>query len=113
MLHPPLRFRRQRVFRPRMPGIAPPQIPAHVRIGIRPETGQILRHRHRDSTLAHTGLAKAQPMSIILKLFELAVRVVRYKDRIKLSLLSQCPVRGLLQRVTEVLYQVRSLPNPA
>jgi hypothetical protein len=57
--------------------------------------------------LCHTELAKAQPMSIILKLFKLAVRVVQYKDRIKLHLLSACPVKALLHRVTELLYLTR------
>jgi hypothetical protein len=57
--------------------------------------------------LCHTELAKAQPMSIILKLFKLAVRVVQYKDRIKLHLPSACPVKALLHRVTELLYLTR------
>lgn len=66
----------------------------------------------RDNTLHHTELAKAQPMSVILKLFKLAVRVVQYKDRIKLSLPSACPVKGLLSRVTELLYLVPRPPAP-
>ncbi len=49
-------------------------------------------------------------MSIILKLFKLAVRVVQYKDRIKLHLPSACPVKGLLQRVSELLYLVHPPP---
>jgi hypothetical protein len=73
----------------------------------------VLIHGLRDNTLAHTELAKAQPMSIILKLFKLAVRVVQYKDRIKLSLPSFCPVKGLLARVTEILYLVQRPPSPA
>jgi len=71
----------------------------------------VLIHSLRDNTLAHTELAKAQPMSIILKLFKLAVRVVQYKDRIKLSLSSACPVKGLLARVTEILYLVPRPPG--
>jgi hypothetical protein len=66
-----------------------------------------LIHSLRENTLCHTELAKAQPMSIILKLFKLAVRVVQYKDRIKLHLPSSCPVKELLHRVTELLYLVR------
>lgn len=66
-----------------------------------------LIHSLRENTLCHTELAKAQPMTIILKLFKLAVRVVQYKDRIKLHLPSACPVKGLLLRVTEMLYLVR------
>ena len=54
-----------------------------------------------------TELAKAQPMSIIRKLFKLAVRVVQYQDRIKVHLPSACPVKGLLHRVTELLYLAR------
>jgi hypothetical protein len=66
-----------------------------------------LIHSLRENTLCHTELARAQPMSIILKLFKLAVRVVQYKDRIKLHLPSACPVKGLLHRVTELLYLAR------
>lgn len=49
-------------------------------------------------------------MSIILKLFKLAVRVVQYKDRIKLHLPSACPVKGSLQRVSELLYLAQPPP---
>jgi Transposase DDE domain group 1 len=73
----------------------------------------VLIHSLRDNTPAHTELAKAQPMSIILKLFKLAVRVVQYKDRIKLSLSGACPVKGLLARVTEILYLVPRPPASA
>lgn len=66
-----------------------------------------LIHSLREQTLCHTELAKAQPMTIILKLFKLAVRVVQYKDRIKLHLPSTCAVKGLLHRVTELLYLSR------
>ncbi len=66
-----------------------------------------LIHSLREHTLCHTELAKAQPMSIILKLFKLAVRVVQYKDRIRLHLPSACPVKGVLHRVTELLYLAR------
>jgi hypothetical protein len=44
--------------------------------------------------LFRLALAKAQPMSIILKLFKLAVRVIQYKGRIKLSLPTACPMKG-------------------
>lgn len=36
-----------------------------------------LIHSLRENMLCHTELAQAQPMSIILKLFQLAVRVVQ------------------------------------
>ncbi len=52
-----------------------------------------LIHSLRENTLCRTELEKAQPMSIILKLFKLAVRVVQYKDRIKLHLPSACPMK--------------------
>jgi Transposase DDE domain group 1 len=73
----------------------------------------VLIHSLRENTLAHTELAKAQPTSIILKLFKLAVRVVQYKDRIKLSLPSACPMKGVLVRVTEILFLVPRPPTPA
>ena len=70
-------------------------------------------HSLRENTLVHTELARAQPMSIILTLFKLAVRVVQYKDRIKLSLPSSCPMKSVLARVTELLYLVPRPPAPA
>lgn len=66
-----------------------------------------LIHSLREHALCHTELAKAQPMSIILKLFKLAVRVVQYKDRIKLHLPGSCAVKELLHRVTELLFLAR------
>ena len=72
-----------------------------------------LIHGLRENTLVHTELAKAQPVSIILKLFKLAVRVVQYKDRIKLSLPTSCPMKGVLARVTEILYMAQRPPAPA
>ena len=75
--------------------------------------GYVLIHSLRENTLVRTELAKAQPVSIILKLFKLAVRVIQYKDRIKLSLPSACPMKGVLARVTELLYLVPRLPAPA
>ncbi len=59
----------------------------------------VLHHALRTETLAH-----AQPSTIIIKLFKLAVRVIQYKDRIKLHLPSSCPVKHVLHRVTEILY---------
>ena len=64
----------------------------------------VLHHTLRTETLAHTELANAQPSTVIIKLFKLAVRVIQYKDRIKLHLPSSCPVKHLLHRVTEILY---------
>ena len=75
--------------------------------------GYVLIHSLRENTRAHTEQAKARPMSIILKLFKRAVRVVRYKDRIKLSLPSSCPMKAVLAHVTEWLYLVPRPPAPA
>jgi hypothetical protein len=72
-----------------------------------------LIHSLRENTLVHTELAQAQPMTIITKLFKLAVRVTQYKDRIKLALSNSCPVKGLLARITELLYLVPRPPAPA
>ncbi len=60
----------------------------------------------RTEVLAHTELARAQPATVILKLFKIAVRVDQYKDRIKLHLPSHCPVKALLHRITEILFQI-------
>ena len=68
----------------------------------------VLHHALRTEVLVHTEPAKAQPVTVILKLFKLAVRVVQYKDRIKLHLPSGCPVKSLLSKVTEILYQVHA-----
>ena len=67
----------------------------------------ILHQTLRTDVLMHTELAQAQPCTVILKLFKIAVRVVQYKDRIKLQLPSSCPVKDLLHRVTEILFRVR------
>jgi hypothetical protein len=68
----------------------------------------VLHHALRTEVLVHTELAQAQPATVILKLFKLAVRVVQYKDRVKLQLPSSCPMKHLLIKVTEILYQVRA-----
>jgi hypothetical protein len=68
-----------------------------------------LHHALRTHTLQHTGLAQAQPSTIIVTLFKIAAQVKQYKDRILLHLPSSCPVKALLQRVTTLLYVV---PTP-
>ena len=70
----------------------------------------VLHHALRTEVLVHTELAQAQPATVILKLFKLAVRVVQYKDRIKLQWPTHCAVKSLLHRVTEILYQIRPPP---
>ena len=71
----------------------------------------VLHHALRTEVLVHTELANAQPATVILKLFKLAVRVVQYKDRVRLHLPASCPLKGLLHSVAEILYLVRS-PDP-
>lgn len=68
----------------------------------------MLHYALRTEVLVHTELAQAQPATVILKLFKIAVRVVQYKDRIKLHLPSSCPVKLLLHQVTEILFQLRA-----
>ena len=66
----------------------------------------MLHHALRTSTLHHTALAQAQPSTIIMTLFKIAVQIKQYKDRVLLHLPSSCPVKALLQRVTTLLYVV-------
>jgi hypothetical protein len=54
-----------------------------------------LHHSLRTQTLQHTGLAQAQPSTVIVRLFKIAVQVKQYKDRILLHLPSSCPVKAL------------------
>lgn len=67
----------------------------------------VLHQALRTEVLRHTELATAQPATVILKLFKIAVRVVQYKDRVKLQLPDSCPVKDVLQRITEILFQSR------
>jgi Transposase DDE domain group 1 len=71
----------------------------------------VLHHALRTEVLVHTELANAQPATVILKLFKIAVRVVQYKDRIRLHLPTSCPFKDLLHRVAEILYRARP-PDP-
>lgn len=66
----------------------------------------VLHHTLRTETLANTEFANAQPSTIISKLFKIAVRVVQYKDRIKLHLPTSCPVKHIIHRITEILFLV-------
>jgi len=65
-----------------------------------------LPHAWRTQTLQPTGLAQAQPATIILTLFKIAAQVKQYKDRLLLHLPNACPVQALLQRITTWLYVV-------
>jgi hypothetical protein len=65
-----------------------------------------LHHALRTQTLQHTALAQAQPSTVMLTLFQVAVQVNQYKDRILLHLPSSCPVKALLSRVADLLSAV-------
>lgn len=69
----------------------------------------VLHQQLRTQALRHTALANAQPSSVISKLFKIAVQVRQFKDRVILHLPTSCPVRQLLQTVTERLF----VPTPA
>jgi hypothetical protein len=64
-----------------------------------------LIHSLRSETLRETSMARASAATIISKLFKIAVRLVQYKDRIKLHLPTSCPVKAILHQVTEILYK--------
>jgi Transposase DDE domain group 1 len=63
----------------------------------------VLHHALRTSTLHSTPLAQAQPSTVMLTLFKVAVQVKQYRDRILLHFPSSCPVKALLHRVTALL----------
>ena len=69
----------------------------------------VLHQQLRSQALRHTLLARAQPSTVISKLFKIAVQVRQYKNKIVLHLPSACPFKNLLQVLTERLY----LPVPA
>jgi hypothetical protein len=54
----------------------------------------VLHQALRTEVLVHTELAQAQPATVILKLFKIAVRVVQYKDRIQTASAQQLPGQG-------------------
>ena len=64
----------------------------------------VLHQVLRSDLLAGTELANAQPCTVIIKLFKLAVRVVQYKDRVRLHLPSSCPFKSLLKQISEQLF---------
>ena len=67
----------------------------------------------RTETLRGTEFERAQPARIIHRLFKIAVRVVQYKDRIRLQLPSTCPVKSVLKQITEILYLVPPVVSTA
>ncbi|MEO8407217.1 MAG: IS1380 family transposase [Oxalobacteraceae bacterium] len=69
----------------------------------------VLHQQLRTEALRHTALSQAQPATVIRKLFKIAVQVRQYKNKIVLHLPSACPVKNLLQTLTERLL----VPMPA
>lgn len=63
----------------------------------------VLHQQLRQLGLQGTSLATAQPKTVILSLFKIAVRVKQYKDRVQLHLPSACPVKALLTQVCQRL----------
>ena len=68
----------------------------------------VLHQQLRTQALQHTELEKAQPRTVMLKLFKVAAEVKQYKDRVLLHLPSAYPFKQLLWKLTERLY----LPKP-
>jgi hypothetical protein len=68
----------------------------------------VLHQQLRSQALQHTALSQAQPSTVIAKLFKIAVQVRQHKNKIALHLPSACPVKDLLQTLTERL----CLPTP-
>lgn len=66
----------------------------------------ILHQQLRTQARRHTGLASAQPSTVIGKLFKIALQVKQFKDRVILHLPSSCPLKHLLRTVTERLFVV-------
>jgi hypothetical protein len=58
----------------------------------------VLHQTLRSDFFADTELANAQPSTVIIKLFKIAVRVVQYKDRVRLHLPSSFPLKVLLKQ---------------
>ena len=63
----------------------------------------VLHQQLRQLGLQGTELATAQPKTVILSLFKIAVRVKQYKDRVLLHLPTSCPVKALLAQVCQRL----------
>lgn len=68
----------------------------------------VLHQQLRQLGLQDTALANAQPKTVILSLFKIAVRVKQYKDRVLLLLPTACPVKALLATVCKRLYSSSS-----
>lgn len=72
----------------------------------------VLHQQLRAEGLKHTELATAQPHTVILKLFKVAVQLKQCKDRVILHLPSSYPFKHLLWQLTERLYLPPRVNSP-
>jgi hypothetical protein len=56
-----------------------------------------------------TGLASAQPRTIILSMFKIAVCVKQYKNRVLLHPPSACPIRALLANLSTTRFNLQEI----
>ncbi len=70
----------------------------------------VLHQQLRQLGLQDTVLAKAQPKTVILSLFKIAVRVKQYKDRVLLHLPTGCAFKSILNKVCQRLCPVGRKP---
>lgn len=84
-----------------LPGSAPP---ANCMRLLMHAAAYVLHQQLRTQALQHTALSQAQPLTVIAKLFKIAVEVRQCKNKIVLHLPSACPVKDLLRTLTERLY---------
>lgn len=70
----------------------------------------VLHQQLRQLGLQGTALVTAQPKTVILSLFKIAVRVKQYKDRVLLHLPSACTVKALLAQVCQRLCSASRKP---
>lgn len=70
----------------------------------------VLHQQLRQLGLQDTVMATAQPKTVILSLFKIAVRVKQYKDRVLLHLPTACPVKSLLAKICQRLCPVTRKP---
>jgi hypothetical protein len=71
-----------------------------------------LHQQLRQLGLQGTALATAQPKTVILSLFKIAVRVNQYKDRVLLHLPNACPVKAILAKLCGRLYPTTRRMRP-
>lgn len=71
----------------------------------------VLHQQLRTEALQHTDLARAQPRTVIAKLFKITVQVRQTKNKIMLHLPSACPFKHVLHTLTERLFLASPTPR--